>query len=387
MKKSVFLTVGIMLILCSSCYAASLGISPGRIDLSGMYKDGYAEAEFLVSSASQNYVTVNARTEGEIKDWIRLPDDKTFSVKMGEPRKIKIIVITPSDAKSGNYSGSVEFLAEEKNETGTIGTVVKTGVIVPVNIEVTGKEIIKCIAGGLSLEKLEEGQPLRFSLLLQNRGNVRVMPKIETDIWTSDMKDLIESGTVTVDEILPTKENEVRDEIFLKLIKSGQYKLSFSIDECNYLEILNLDVLEKGSLKEKGELLGIMGKDSSKPGEIIPIKAEFKNTGETRVIAKFLGEIFLEGKSVDNMSSDNVYIEPGETVTLLSYYSAKKPGKYTVIGKIEYNNKLSEEVSYDFVVQDNSSGNRFSLVFLLYLGILAGIGFIAARIYLSNKKK
>ncbi|MBN1156875.1 hypothetical protein JXA85_04610 [Candidatus Woesearchaeota archaeon] len=388
MRKSVFLAAAIILVLCATSRAVSIGVSPGKANIEGMYKDGYAEAEFLVSSASQNNIAVNVRAEGEIKDWIRLPDDKTFSVRMGEPKRLSVAIITPADAKSGNYSGRMEFLAEESGGTGIIGTFVKTGVLVPVNVEITGHEIIKCIAGGISVGKTEEGQPLRFSLLLQNKGNVRIKPRIVIDVWDTEMKELIDSAVVEAEEILPTKQSEIRGEAYFPNTENKRYKVSFSIEECNFMEIVDLDVLKKGVLEEKGQILGIKGKDVAKTGEILPIRTEFENTGEARVIAKFIGEVFLEGEKIGAIDSENIYIEAGETIVLLSYYSPKKAGRYTIIGRVEYGEKSTEELSYSFVVQSESNKAKLSLpIIIVYAAILAGTTLLLARIYLFNKKK
>jgi hypothetical protein len=388
LEKRVFLFVAVLLMFCPSSYAFNIGISPARAEFSGMTKDGYSEGYFLVSTDSPDYVVVSVSSKDNLGSWLSFSSEE-FRVRAHEPYHLKVVVVTPIDVMAGNYSGRIELVARKSSEKEGMGSDVAIGALVPVRIEVGGEDVIGCMFSVSEIMMTEEEMPVYMRFLAKNTGNARIMPKVEADVWSSDLKSIVLSRDFYFGEILPGRTEELKAEMTSNL-NEGTYKLSVNVPVCGFFRVFDLEVLEKGSLKTEGSILGLSLKDAAGAREIVPVRAEFKNNGETRVIARFEGEVFFEGRLIGNVSSENIYIEPGETITLVGYYSPNEPGGYTVIGKVLYNGKITDELSGSFRVNGNggvSSGLIVFLNLLVLVLIVVLIVFILGKIKKIRRKR
>ncbi|HYD03881.1 MAG TPA: hypothetical protein VEC16_06315, partial [Alphaproteobacteria bacterium] len=105
-------------------------------------------------------------------------------------------------------------------------------------------------------------------------------------------------------------------------------------------------------------------------GDVVPVTAVFKNTGERTVSAKFKGVVTLDNKIVETLDSEFYDIPPGEIGNIEMYFTPEKYGQYIISGRILYNNKLSYEKSSVLNVNTGTEKTGNAWVFVLVLIII-----------------
>ena len=124
----------------------------------------------------------------------------------------------------------------------------------------------------------------------------------------------------------------------------GQYWAKVTVypgDGIIYQELLTFDLMAKGSMKIKGELIAIVNKVWVNVNEVVRIDAVFKNTGELPTYAKYKGEVYLGEELVSVLESEELMVAVGETVNLTTYFTPKKSGRYIARGVVFYEKKVT----------------------------------------------
>ena len=103
----------------------------------------------------------------------------------------------------------------------------------------------------------------------------------------------------------------------------------------------------------------------AKIGDVVPIVAVFKNTGQRTVSAKFKGVVTSNDKIVETIDSEFYDIAPDETGNIMVYFTPKKYGQYIITGRILYNNKLSFEKSSVLNVNEGVEKQEFNWAYIL----------------------
>ena len=347
----ILVVIVINILFVQIVWGVSIGVSPGRIKFDNMLKDGYAEQTVTVSTSIDEIVTGHYEIKGEIADWIQFePNEESFSMSKSEPYKVKIIATPPGDVAVGTYGGTITFVTDHLGSVSTgMGSVVRAAVISRTEIIITDKQIVGCRVGGVDIEDVEEGFPIELKFTFQNMGNVRLRPVVSVDIWDQMQKNLVLSKEFVGEEALPTTKKvyvfTIDDELEI-----GQYWVDVVIrsqdennEECLTHQLLTFSVFERGAIVDNGVLEKVFGKVWAFVGEIIPITATFRNTGERSVDAKFTGKVVLDDKIVELLESDELRVAPGDSIELESFFNPNNPGRYVVTGRVLYNNKLTFE--------------------------------------------
>ncbi|MEK6946641.1 MAG: hypothetical protein AABX32_03455 [Nanoarchaeota archaeon] len=371
--------------------AVSIGISPGRVKFENVLRGGYSERAVTISTGGEEELFASYRVSGDIKDWLRFePNSTTFNLSRGSPYKLKIIIQPPPDVRLGNYSGSIEFITEGIGGVpGRAGAVIKTAVTLLVNIEVGGKEIINCRAGGFNFNDAEVGFPFEFDFTMINDGNVRLKPTLALDIWDQPQENLLLSRKFAGDEVLPTTQKIIHGTIPNNL-KEGQYWVNMGVEECKVSSFSTFSVVEKGGIVDKGDLKEIINKPWAYTNETIQIKAKFENSGKRSVSAKFKGVIKLDDRVVKLIETEEIIVPAGQTSDFDLFFQPEAPGRYVLTGRVIYNKKLTFEkgtvLNVNTPPEEEKKTNLTLLPLLIYATIIVTILFIMRKIFKEKTK-
>ncbi|MBI2133963.1 hypothetical protein HYU11_04745 [Candidatus Woesearchaeota archaeon] len=367
--------------------AVSIGVSPGRVDFKGMLKGGYAESTVTISTNSPQQIITSIKTEGEVKDWIQFePNQTRFALSSSEPYRLKIIARPPKDIKNSSYSGSIYFMTEGfGNLTTRAGGIIRTGVKLLVEVETTGQERISCSASSIKVSDAEHKEPITVTSTIRNTGNVKIRPEFDLTIMDMSGKKLMQKSIIS-DEVSPTAERTVSASTTNQL-EPSQYMAEILIKPCSTLKTETFDIVEKGTISDKGDLTSITNKAWAYVNENIAIKASFINLGGRPVSAQFKGQINREGKLVENIQSDEITAMPGQPVDLAMQFIPQEPGRYTITGRAIYNKKVTTERSNIININQMPETKKEGFDFLplaLYIMIIAMVILAVRKIRRRN---
>ena len=146
------------------------------------------------------------------------------------------------------------------------------------------------------------------------------------------------------------------------------------------------DILEKGGITDRGNLVRIENEIWAVTGEIMPITAVFKNTGPRTVSARFKGEITYNGKVVKIIDTDILDAEPGEVVQLQTFFKPTKAGQYSINGRVHFNNKLTTEKGSIINVNQGDGISLSGINYFWYLAVILIIVIFSMLILIKKKK-
>ena len=383
MKLSLIFILGIL--FATSVHGLSLGVSPGRIDYNDVLPGGYAEKYLSISTNSDQQIITSIKVEGELAEWISTePNSTLFVISQGNPQKIKIKITPSKDARNASYEGRITFTTESfGNLTSRAGGIVRTAVALGVAAKITNQQITLCSAGNIEKSDAEFSNPIIISGDIANLGNVRIRPEVKTVIYDQSKKNKLLQKNFLADEILPTSQGSFIFSLPNQL-ETGQYYAEISVPACNALNFGFIEIVEPGKLSDKGELLTIENPNWATLKQNVPIKVNFTNQGPNPITAKFKGNVMLESKLVSPLESDPVTILPGETAEFVLYFQPQETGRYTIVGRAVYNNKLSNERSSILNIMEEKAQQGAFLTKILppiiYLAIIIAIIFMVRKI-------
>ena len=373
------------LILLSICaQAATIGVSPARLDFPNVLRGGYSEQRFTVSSSGGDVLYGHFEISGEAASWVHFASNSTlFNITPGTPRIVTVNVQPPEDTPLGSYSLRISAVADaEGSLSGRAGSVVKTAVTLTSSVEVVGDEIRECKAGDFEFRDVEIGQPLEILMTLENEGNVRISPLVSFEIFDQQRENLVEEYDAFAPQVLPTATQRAMIQS-LNTLGIGQYWVLINVPECDAESLVTFNVLEKGEISSKGELVEMRVAQSANVLETIPIEASFVNRGERLVSAKFRATIKRDGKVISVAESDTLTVEAGKSALLQTFFVPDSAGRYEVTGVVIYNERLTfEKGTVINVVSDEKPS--MPVLLLAYLIILAGLFALARR---ARKKR
>ncbi len=371
--RTVLTIVAALIILMQLSSAANIGVSPAGINFQNVLRSGYAQRPITLTIDSEISTEVEFETYGNISDWINFTS-KTLSVSKGNPLQIIISVSPPSDVPNGNYTG---FLRIKSSRLGDSKEGHATGLVLPtldvyIVTEITDQEIQQCEASNLKISNAEQGEDVILTLDMENRGNIKISPKISLDIWDQSSTNLIAQKEFFPSQITPTKQGQFLFKIPSTDLDIGQYWVEISVPDCYSSQILTFDILEEGSLYAAGTLQKIIVEPWADIDDIVPITAIFQNTGEKPLEARFIGKIMHENKVIQLLESDEpIFVPLSEQSNFQFYFTPQKEGKYIISGRIFYDNKQSYEQSAILNVNPKNSITQIlktaSYIFLILI--------------------
>jgi hypothetical protein len=391
MRKIIHLVSAIIvcLVILESVSAANIiGVSPGNIDFKNVLRGGYAESYITITLSSEEPVLIEFEPRGDIKDWLEYTP-QNITVMKSKPGKIVLSIKPPTDIPNGNYTGFFRVLTSALGTAGSEGHatgVIRAVIDVAISVEVTDIEVLKCGAGGFSVQSVEKGDDIKFNLIVSNNGNIRLKPKVLVDIWDQDQISVVKSEQFTGEEILPTKDGTSILKVSSKDLEIGQYWADVSVPDCYAKETLTFDVLEPGALTANGILFGINAPFISETGDTIPITAAFKNIGEKEVGAKFEGKITQDGKIIQLLKSDVTNVPISQATNFTFFFTPKKSGKYLASGRVFYDKKRTFESSAVMNVLSKKIGTKEIVLALVYISLIILIALLYFKIRREKRR-
>jgi hypothetical protein len=339
--------------------AASIGLSPGAAKFEGVLRSGYAEKTITLSTSSETPLNCEITATGPAEKWFSYSAGKNFILNPRSHQTITIMVEPAEDAPNGVYEGYVTIVIKPNaNVSGGMGSQISTGVSLKYSVEVSDVEKRHYVVSNVYITNdgtTEERMPIEFSVSLQNDGNVRLKPRLSIQILSEDKTEVLTSHEYSDKLILPTTKQDFLITVPHNL-SIGKYWAKFTAyldDQVVSDNVLPLEILERGSLRVRGTLVQVsLNKIWVYTGEIVEINASFKNDGVVSTPVVFKGRALLDGSVEGLIESDEVEAAPGETVDLATYFTPKKPGRYTITGKASFSKKQSAEKSSILNVRD-----------------------------------
>jgi hypothetical protein len=378
-KLSTFIIMSILCFFLFSVSVQAVGISVTKavVEYNNVLRGGYAEDILYVSTDAPFNIPISYELLGDISNWINISPDLndpniTIAINNTNYQPVKIIINPPIDTPVGIYNGTVRIITGTINKPeGVYGSQLQAAFMIRVTVRVTGTEFLSCNGGGIIIKDTEVGNPLEYYMTVSNAGNIRVRPTVMIDIWNQDQTKLMLSRQVEFNnmEVLPTT-NQAFSNTFTNNLRIGQYWAYVTVSPCGNSGLTTFNVYDKGTIVDSGELIRVDNPSWAKIGDVVPITATFKNTGQRSVSAKFKGVITSENKIVETIDSEFYDVAPGQIGTIQVYFTPKKFGQYIISGRVLYNNKLSFEKSSVLNVNEGVEAAGFNWLYVLILIII-----------------
>ena len=384
MKNKILIVLVFALIIAFTNVSAEgiLGVSPGQVRFSNVLRGGYAERYITLTISSEDNILITTSKRGEIADWINITEN--ISIKENIRERVLVSVSPPSDIPNGNYTGYIRISAEKEDKTlieQHATSDIKTVIDIYVVVEITDREIIQCRVSEARISSAEKNEEAILSMKILNRGNVRINPLIEGQIWDKEQITMLNKITFNAGEILPTKEETIEYKISTNDLEINQYWLNLLVPDCFSEKTLTFDVLEEGAIRSQGELISITTPKQVKTGETIPIIASFRNTGEKQINAQFKGQITRQGRIVQIIESEILNVPINELESFTTYFTPKQEGRYVVTGRVFYDQKRTFERSASIeATRDRFFNNHLTTIIYVILTIIVIITLYKIRI-------
>lgn len=387
--KFVFLLL-LLLIFAPGVHAVVIGVNKVSLEFNDVLRNGYAENTFIVSSGSTQSVAVYYEARGAIADWIRFePVEKPVFVFNDNPQIIKVIVEPPSDARVDSYNGKILVYTGPLGEVkGNMGAAVEVAYELNVDVKITDTQIISCGASGFDLLDAEINKEIPFFASFYNGGNVRLKPEFVVEVYDQFQENLLTTFNVRASkDVLPTMSERIENFINHEL-EPGQYWAFISEPVCGSSKsTLTFNILERGGISERGEIVRIENANRFGLGEVVPINVYFRNTGERVVSAQFKGVITSGGRVVDVINSDVLDVAPNEVSVFEMLYPTKEEGQFLINGRVYFNNKITFEKGSIFNVEAGYSSLEKESDYLLAVVLSIIVIFIGVVLFLILRRK
>jgi hypothetical protein len=204
----------------------------------------------------------------EISDWIQIVEGNEFELPRGEQKVPMTVRITvPKDAEFKNYTGAIRIKTGATDDAVAAGSVnISLGAQIDVDLTVIDKVIKDFRIRKIGISDLNEGHKVawlyfpgkvRFSMLLENTGNVDVAPsKVGFRIFDATGSVLLEDtkNLGKIEKVAPYATGEVTAEVPTRL-PSGTYIARYQI--FNDADVkqegeVNVNILPYGTLQLAG---------------------------------------------------------------------------------------------------------------------------------------
>jgi hypothetical protein len=274
MKKIVGLCL-LFFILSTELVRAGFGITPPYVRNTSLIRDSVYEQQILLVRGNPDVplraqITVDAP---EIMDWIQIIEGTNIPLPSGSQKvPMTVRVTVPKDAEFKEYTGVIRIKTlPDENQVAAGAVNISLGAQVDITLNVINKQIKDFRIRKIDLPDLNEGKKIgwlyfpgkiRFSMLLENTGNVDISPsKVEFRIYDFAGNILLEEtrNLGRVEKVEPFATKEVLAEIPTRL-PAGSYIARYKIyngDDVKQEGESSLSILPYGTLQEAG--FGFLG--------------------------------------------------------------------------------------------------------------------------------
>jgi len=372
-QKLIFgIVVLIALVFSNSAMAIGIGISPSEINITNAMRGSEYERALTIINPGVDSTRFSLNMEGDSKEWIYFYYIDKPSVKINEilinssDKAVVVVKINiPEDASSSTYKSNiiVETVPEKIDDMNT-GVSAKLMASTALTIGVTGEQIIDGIARTITIDDTEPGYPLRINAIFQNTGNVVVKPKIMANLF----KDAKMIGNLTYEntKVKPTlSETIIADWNTTSENIPGDYIANINVSLNGKelrSEILSFKILPSGTLTRQGNLTSIIIEGEPSINIVSKVHVNFENTGRIDTLAKFNGELYKDGNLIDTLDSEELTVQYGKEIELVSYVKPISAGEYIIKGSVNYGGKKTPVKEVSFKITDPKSTPGFEVI-------------------------
>ncbi len=254
----------------SSKALAGFGITPPYVKNTSLTRNSTYEQQILLVRTDTNVaqkaeISIDAP---EIESWITIEEGEVIRMPQGVqkvPMTVRIQV--PEDAEFKDYEGAIRIRTLPDDGQVKPGAVsISLGALVDIELSVIDRVIKDFRVRKISAADLNEGSKIawlffpgkiRFSMLIENTGNVEISPsKVEFRIFDRAGKVLLEetSNIGKIDKVPPYGTETVVAELPTRL-PAGSYVARYRVfngDDIKQEGDLSLNILPKGTLQLGG---------------------------------------------------------------------------------------------------------------------------------------
>ncbi|MDD5111364.1 MAG: hypothetical protein PHG85_02340 [Candidatus Altiarchaeota archaeon] len=348
-KKTAISAAIITIALILSQDALAIGISPGSATFDNMMRGGYGEQTLGLSNAGDNDLVIIANLDGQAKSWITI---EPALVNATLPKRgtllFKIKVMLPPSVSTGTYNATLQLstLNLEDFTSGSSGAKVMPGLSVPIKIIVSGQELIDYEIQGFTVGDTEKDEPIKYAIIVNNKGNVQVTPNITIEVLNADKSRTFFTEEVPKTAILPSTKQTIEGSIDSEGMKIGRYWLratAYLRDRTLPKKEIDFNIVAVGAISLSGEFTELIIPKTASPGDKVRVTAYLQNTCDKVLDAQSSCEVLSGGKIVDNLESKELRVEPGAVGELASYFTVPSGGgEYQFKCLINYQSKQTE---------------------------------------------
>jgi hypothetical protein len=275
-KFHVLLFLAMVMFVVGADFAmAGFGITPPYFRNTSLTRNSAYEQQILMvrSDPDKPLKAVIEVDAPEMADWITVLEGPSVPLPTGETKvPMTLRVVVPDNAEFKNYTGVVRIKTATPDDQVSAGAVsISLGAQVDIDLTVIDKEIFDFRIRRINLPDLNEGHKvgwlffpgkIRFSMLLENTGNIEVNPsKVVFKIYDPMGSVLLEETKHTnwIKKVDPFLTEDVVAELPTRL-PSGSYLARYQIfngDEVKQEGELTLSIAPYGTLQVAG--YGFMG--------------------------------------------------------------------------------------------------------------------------------
>lgn len=262
--STLFLTTGVGQVL------AGFGITPPYVRNTSLTRNSIYEQRILLvrSEANVGQIAEVSVDAPEIQDWIEIVEGYEIRMPQGVqkvPMTVRINV--PPNAEFKEYEGAIRIRTLPEDGNVAAGAVsISLGALVDVSLSVIDRQIKDFRVRRISAPDLNEGHKfawlffpgkIRFSMLIENTGNVDIAPSlVEFRIFDRSGKVLLEEtkNIGRINKVTPYHTESVIAELPTSL-PAGSYVARYRIfndEELKQEGDLSLNILPAGTLEAAG---------------------------------------------------------------------------------------------------------------------------------------
>jgi len=254
---------------------AGFGITPPYVRNTSLTRNSHYEQQILmVRSDPDNTLKASITVDApEMEGWIEVLEGSEILLPKGEQKvPLTVRVDVPNDVDFKEYTGKIRIKTGRADDALAGGSVnISLGAQIDVNLTVIDKEIKDFRIRKIDISDLNEGHSLgwlyfpgkiRFSMLVENIGNVDVAPsRVAFSIYDSSGTVLLEEteNSNRIKKIKPYGTENVTAQLPTRL-PAGSYLVRYQVfneDEMKQEGEVSLSILPYGTLQTAG--YGFMG--------------------------------------------------------------------------------------------------------------------------------
>lgn len=395
-RKSISIVI-LMLIISSTVFSNILAdeitppaISPSFIVITNVIKGSEFNKSIFIDNIDDVDHIVNLSFIGDIESWVSFynPSNETIpitSILVNKSSYVSILLKfkVPEDTANGIYYGNMSAFYED-SQTNETGVSVKPGQQAPVQIEVTGEQIINMSVERIVVKDAEIGFPVVNEIDCKNNGNVVVKPKIAIEYSLENI--FVGNITKSGKDLDPIYREQTKTYTMYwdtsSLVRLGNYTAFFNItlnENIIKQEKITFKIIREGTLTRSGTLGELRFQQQPEKGTDAVLIANFTNTGEIDIYAQFNVSIYLNGLILYKNTSEQYKVPLYNISKFKSNIPIQEDGQYVVKGHVYYydtqniiNGETEElEVTFNIGATSILDIDRSILVLLIIVMIFA----------------